>query len=48
MPPLMMVMVSVVHRTGSLGIAAQLKMTVMMMMMVVVVVVVMVLCHTWF
>jgi hypothetical protein len=42
----MMVMVSVVHRTRSLGIAAQLKMTVMMMM--VVVVVVMVMCHTWF
>jgi hypothetical protein len=36
----MMVMASVVHRTRSLGIAAQLKMTVMMMVMVMVVVVV--------
>jgi hypothetical protein len=35
----MMMMVSVVHRTRSLGIAAQLKMMVMMMMMVTVVVV---------
>jgi hypothetical protein len=30
----MMMMVSVVHHTRSLGIAAQVKMTVMMMMMV--------------
>jgi hypothetical protein len=36
----MMMMVSVVHRTRSLVIAAQLKMTVMMMMMVMVTVVV--------
>jgi hypothetical protein len=34
----MMVMVSVVHRTRSLGIAAQLKMTVMMMVLVLVMV----------
>jgi hypothetical protein len=38
----MMVMASVVHRTRSLGIAAQLKMTVMMMVMVVVVMMMMV------
>jgi hypothetical protein len=37
----MMVMVSVVHRTRSLGIAAQLKMTVMMMVLVMVMVMVM-------
>jgi hypothetical protein len=36
-----MVMVSVVHRTRSLGIAAQLKMTVMMMVLVMVMVMVM-------
>jgi hypothetical protein len=34
----MMMMVSVVHRTRSLGIAAQVKMTVMVMVTVVVVV----------
>jgi hypothetical protein len=38
----MMVMVSVVHRTRSLGIAAQLKMTVMMMVLVMVMVMMMV------